>query len=118
MKYVDEFRDRDKAVAVVREIEALARAIGSGRQRPIQIMEVCGAKPPSVRRLAEVPSFFRCNSPKPNAPRPWLDCIVPAPLHSGPSTPDSKLLEYTMAACALPKPNSSDKAKAAAAAAA
>ena len=42
MKYVDEFRDRDKSLALVREIETLANAIGTTRQRPIQIMEVCG----------------------------------------------------------------------------
>jgi hydrogenase expression/formation protein HypD len=48
MKYVDEFRDRDKASALLREIEALTRTIGS--HRPIQIMEVCGGHTHSIFR--------------------------------------------------------------------
>ena len=50
MKYVDEFRDRDKALALVREIETLANSIGATRQRPIQIMEVCGGHTHSIFR--------------------------------------------------------------------
>jgi hydrogenase expression/formation protein HypD len=50
MKYVDEFRDRDKALTLVREIETLAHAIGATRQRPIQIMEVCGGHTHSIFR--------------------------------------------------------------------
>jgi hydrogenase expression/formation protein HypD len=50
MKYVDEFRDRDKAVALVREIEIWAGAIRAGRHRPIQIMEVCGGHTHSIFR--------------------------------------------------------------------
>jgi hydrogenase expression/formation protein HypD len=50
MKYVDEFRDRDKAMALVRRIEALIGAIGPTRQRPIQIMEVCGGHTHSIFR--------------------------------------------------------------------
>jgi hydrogenase expression/formation protein HypD len=50
MRYIDEFRDRDKATALVREIEVLARVIGSDRQRPIQIMEVCGGHTHSIFR--------------------------------------------------------------------
>lgn len=40
MKYLDEFRDRDKAAVLVRDIAAIARSIA--RHQPIQIMEVCG----------------------------------------------------------------------------
>jgi hydrogenase expression/formation protein HypD len=50
MKYVDEFRDRDKALTLVREIETLAGTIGATRQRPIQIMEVCGGHTHSIFR--------------------------------------------------------------------
>jgi len=50
MKYVDEFRDRDKAQALVREIEPLARAAAKDRKRPIQIMEVCGGHTHSIFR--------------------------------------------------------------------
>ena len=48
MKYVDEFRDRDKATALVREIAALAGTIQS--RRPIQIMEVCGGHTHAIFR--------------------------------------------------------------------
>ena len=50
MKYVDEFRDGEKAIALVRQIEVLAKRIGAGRQRPIQIMEVCGGHTHSIFR--------------------------------------------------------------------
>ena len=50
MKYVDEFRDRDKATALVREIESQGRTIAAGRARPIQIMEVCGGHTHSIFR--------------------------------------------------------------------
>ncbi|HUA77798.1 MAG TPA: hydrogenase formation protein HypD [Acetobacteraceae bacterium] len=46
MKYVDEFRDRDKAAILVREIGALAACIG----RQIHIMEVCGGHTHSIFR--------------------------------------------------------------------
>jgi hydrogenase expression/formation protein HypD len=48
MKYVDEFRDRDKATALVREITALAGTIPS--RRPLQIMEVCGGHTHAIFR--------------------------------------------------------------------
>jgi hydrogenase expression/formation protein HypD len=48
MKYVDEFRDRDKAVVLVREITRLADAIGT--RRPLQIMEVCGGHTHAIFR--------------------------------------------------------------------
>ena len=50
MKYVDEYRDRDKAQILVREIESLAGAIRISERRPIQIMEVCGGHTHSIFR--------------------------------------------------------------------
>jgi hydrogenase expression/formation protein HypD len=50
MKYVDEFRDRDKAKALVTEIESLVSVIAAGQQRPIHIMEVCGGHTHSIFR--------------------------------------------------------------------
>ena len=49
MKYVDEFRDRDKATALVREIDR-AGAAPSRSRRPIQIMEVCGGHTHAIFR--------------------------------------------------------------------
>lgn len=42
MKYVDEFRDPDKARALLVEIAALTAETGATQERPIYIMEVCG----------------------------------------------------------------------------
>jgi hydrogenase expression/formation protein HypD len=50
MKYVDEFRDRDQARAIVARIEKLACAVHAGRQRPLRIMEVCGGHTHSIFR--------------------------------------------------------------------
>jgi hydrogenase expression/formation protein HypD len=50
MKYVDEFRDRDKAAALAREIEALVATMELARVRPIHIMEVCGGHTHSIFR--------------------------------------------------------------------
>jgi hydrogenase expression/formation protein HypD len=51
MKYVDEYRDRDKATAVIAEIEKLSAAsINRAPGRPIQIMEVCGGHTHSIFR--------------------------------------------------------------------
>ena len=50
MKYVDEFRDRDKAKALLREIEASGRTSSDHATRPIQIMEVCGGHTHSIFR--------------------------------------------------------------------
>ena len=50
MKYVDEFRDPDKARTLSNEIHALVRQIGRTRQRPLQIMEVCGGHTHSIFR--------------------------------------------------------------------
>ena len=50
MKYVDEFRDRDKAKTLIREIEGLVAQIGIAKSRPIAIMEVCGGHTHSIFR--------------------------------------------------------------------
>jgi hydrogenase expression/formation protein HypD len=42
MKYVDEFRDAEKAQSLLREIEKLVARIDICRHRPLSIMEVCG----------------------------------------------------------------------------
>jgi hydrogenase expression/formation protein HypD len=42
VKYSDEFRDRDKARTLVKEIEAMIPRIDVCRRRPLQLMEVCG----------------------------------------------------------------------------
>ena len=48
MKYVDEFRDPEKARTLLREIEALPADIVAARGRPLQIMEVCGGHTHSI----------------------------------------------------------------------
>ena len=50
MKYVDEFRDRDKAQILVARSRALVGAIKIPERRPIQIMEVCGGHTHSIFR--------------------------------------------------------------------
>jgi hydrogenase expression/formation protein HypD len=50
MKYVDEFRDRDKALGLAARIEELASALQSGRERPLRFMEVCGGHTHSIFR--------------------------------------------------------------------
>jgi hydrogenase expression/formation protein HypD len=50
MKYVDEFRDREKAGVLVVEIEKLAATIDITKRRPIHIMEVCGGHTHSIFR--------------------------------------------------------------------
>jgi hydrogenase expression/formation protein HypD len=50
MKYVDEFRDRSKAVALIGEIRRLLARSKLARQRPLQIMEVCGGHTHSIFR--------------------------------------------------------------------
>jgi hydrogenase expression/formation protein HypD len=42
MRYVDEFRDPQKVRLLLRRIQALAAQIASTRERPLQVMEVCG----------------------------------------------------------------------------
>ncbi|EAR22168.1 hydrogenase formation protein HypD [Nitrococcus mobilis] len=48
MKYVDEFRDPDKARSLLRAIEGLVADIEICRRRPLQIMEVCGGHTHSI----------------------------------------------------------------------
>ncbi len=48
MKYVDEFRDPVKAKVLLKEIEALVERIALCRQRPLQLMEVCGGHTHSI----------------------------------------------------------------------
>ncbi len=42
MKYIDEFRDPQKAQALLREIHKLSTQIERHKQQPIKLMEVCG----------------------------------------------------------------------------
>jgi hydrogenase expression/formation protein HypD len=50
MKYIDEFRDREKAAVLVKEIEALVSTIPLAKERPLHIMEVCGGHTHSIFR--------------------------------------------------------------------
>lgn len=50
MKYVDEFRDAEKAKTLIREIEKLVTGIEIAKYRPIAIMEVCGGHTHSIFR--------------------------------------------------------------------
>jgi hydrogenase expression/formation protein HypD len=51
MKYVDEFRDPEKAGFLLKEIRAMAPAIRKNLDRPICIMEVCGGHTHSIFRF-------------------------------------------------------------------
>lgn len=48
MKFVDEFRDPQKARALIQEIQALAERIVADDARPLQLMEVCGGHTHSI----------------------------------------------------------------------
>ncbi|CAI8971147.1 Fe-(CN)2CO cofactor assembly scaffold protein HypD [Pseudomonas sp. IT-P253] len=48
MKFVDEFRDPVKARVLVKQIEKLVQRIALCRQRPLQLMEVCGGHTHSI----------------------------------------------------------------------
>ena len=50
MKYVDEFRDGEKAKFLVAEIERLVSEIDIAKQRPIHLMEICGGHTHSIFR--------------------------------------------------------------------
>ena len=50
MKYVDEFRDPEKARVLSREIRSLVAGIERAKRRPLQIMEVCGGHTHSIFR--------------------------------------------------------------------
>lgn len=51
MKYVDEFRDPEKARGLLAQIERLTDEIDLCQQRPLQIMEVCGGHTHSIFRF-------------------------------------------------------------------
>ena len=50
MKYIDEFRDREKAAVLTKEIAALVSTIPLANVRPLHIMEVCGGHTHSIFR--------------------------------------------------------------------
>ncbi len=50
MKYVDEFRDPEKARTLTREIRGLVARIERAKRQPLQIMEVCGGHTHSIFR--------------------------------------------------------------------
>jgi hydrogenase expression/formation protein HypD len=50
MKYVDEYRDPEKAQYLLREIDALVAQIKTAQDRPLYIMEVCGGHTHSIFR--------------------------------------------------------------------
>ncbi len=50
MKYVDEYRDRDKASTLTEAINGLVASIPLARERPLKIMEVCGGHTHSIFR--------------------------------------------------------------------
>jgi hydrogenase expression/formation protein HypD len=50
MKYVDEFRDPHKAKTLAREIRTLVSRMERAKQRPLQIMEVCGGHTHTIFR--------------------------------------------------------------------
>ena len=50
MKYVDEFRDRDKARTLAKAIHALAATMEIKKEEPLHIMEVCGGHTHSIFR--------------------------------------------------------------------
>ncbi len=50
MKYVDEFRDPEKARSLLKEINRLVTEIDTCKDRPIYIMEVCGGHTHSIFR--------------------------------------------------------------------
>ncbi|MGQ0456029.1 MAG: hydrogenase formation protein HypD [Hyphomicrobium sp.] len=50
MKYVEEFRDAEKARTLIHEIESLVATLDIAKERPIAIMEVCGGHTHSIFR--------------------------------------------------------------------
>ncbi len=50
MKYVDEFRDPEKARILIERIEALVPRIPLARERPLQLMEFCGGHTHTIFR--------------------------------------------------------------------
>jgi hydrogenase expression/formation protein HypD len=50
VRYVDEFRDPEKAKTLLKEITGLSARLQSGKRRPLQIMEVCGGHTHAIFR--------------------------------------------------------------------
>ncbi|WP_026607810.1 hydrogenase formation protein HypD [Methylocapsa acidiphila] len=50
MKYVDEFRDPERAAVLIAAIGDLARSLDRARERPLHIMEVCGGHTHTIFR--------------------------------------------------------------------
>ena len=50
MKYVDEFRDPEKAKVLIKEIRKLSDGLAENLRRPVYIMEVCGGHTHSIFR--------------------------------------------------------------------
>jgi hydrogenase expression/formation protein HypD len=50
VRYVDEFRDPEKARTLLKEITGLSARLQSGKGRPLQIMEVCGGHTHAIFR--------------------------------------------------------------------
>lgn len=48
MKYIDEFRDPQKAQAVLQQIKQLSRKLNNTAENPLKIMEVCGGHTHSI----------------------------------------------------------------------
>jgi hydrogenase expression/formation protein HypD len=55
MKYVDEFRDREKAKYLLHEIDGLVGQIDLCKNRPLYLMEVCGGHTHSIFRYGIEP---------------------------------------------------------------
>src|SRR5438067_4089097 len=51
MNYVDEFRDRNRAAMLAKEIGRLAAELERNREYPVHIMEVCGGHTHSIFRF-------------------------------------------------------------------
>ncbi|MDQ7074164.1 MAG: hydrogenase formation protein HypD [Gammaproteobacteria bacterium] len=50
MKYVDEFRDPDKAQQLIKQINGLKNALPDTKHRPLQLMEFCGGHTHTIFR--------------------------------------------------------------------
>ena len=50
MKYVDEFRDPDKARMLINEINSITERLDVSQQRPLQLMEFCGGHTHTIFR--------------------------------------------------------------------
>ncbi|HEY9830668.1 MAG TPA: hydrogenase formation protein HypD [Stenomitos sp.] len=48
MKYVDEFRDPQKAQAILQEIQELCEQLGRHKNQPLKLMEICGGHTHSI----------------------------------------------------------------------